>query len=111
MLMNSRPRFISSQLANILADLDDHISSTTTGMQSKKASKLLPYPGLRSCHFYWFEDEDVVRFCSLPRHGLGLAGMRFFENLDKTDVVLSSTEAEDLEVAARTIVEWTSWMD
>ena len=36
--------------------------------------------------------------------------MLSFDSLSKTDVVLSSTEAEDLEAVARTIVEATSWM-
>ena len=40
----------------------------------------------------------------------GDAGMLSFDSLSKTDVVLSSTEAEDLEAVARTIVEATSWM-
>ena len=40
-----------------------------------------------------------------------LAGMSSFDDLAKTNVVLSSSEAEDLEVASRSIVETTSWMD
>ena len=40
-----------------------------------------------------------------------LAGMRSFENLNRMDVILSSSEAEDVEAAMRSIVEATSWMD
>ena len=40
-----------------------------------------------------------------------LAGMRSFDNLAKTDIVLSSSEAEDLEAAVRSFVEATSWID
>ena len=34
--------------ADILLDIDDLISSTTTGMRSKKVSELLHYSGVRS---------------------------------------------------------------
>ena len=34
--------------SHILEDIDDHISSPSTGMRLKKDSKLLPYPGVRS---------------------------------------------------------------
>ena len=37
--------------------------------------------------------------------------MRFIDNLHKTNIVLSSLEVEDLESAARTIVEAMAWMD
>ena len=37
--------------------------------------------------------------------------MRFFDNLNKIDVVFSASKAEDLEAAARTIMEVVSWMD
>ena len=39
-----------------------------------------------------------------------VAGLLSFENLNNTDVIWSSTEAEDMEVALRSIVEATSWM-
>ena len=48
---------------------------------------------------------------SLNRHVTELAGMRSFDNLNKTDVILSSSEAEDLEAAVRSNVEATFWMD
>ena len=37
--------------------------------------------------------------------------MKSFKNLNKTDVVFSSSEFEDLEIAVRTLLEATSWMD
>ena len=37
--------------------------------------------------------------------------MRSFNNLNRTNVILSSSEAEDMESAMRPIVEATSWMD
>ena len=40
-----------------------------------------------------------------------LAGMRSFDNLNKTDVILSSFEAKDMKAAMQSIVEVTSWMD
>ena len=40
-----------------------------------------------------------------------VAGLRSFDNLNETDVVWSSAEAEDVEAALRSIVEATSWMD
>ena len=92
--------------AGVLADIDDGISSTTTGMRSKKVSKLLPYPGIRRRHLYRFEGEEVVKFWSLNRQATELAGLRSFESLAETDVILSS-----LEAAVRSIFEATSWVD
>ena len=40
-----------------------------------------------------------------------LAGLHSFGNLNKTDIIWSSTEAEELEAALRSVVEATSWMD
>ena len=60
---------------DILADIDNRISSSTTGMRSKKVSKLLPYPGVHSRLFYRFGGEEGVIFCSLNRHVTELAGM------------------------------------
>ena len=40
-----------------------------------------------------------------------LAGMRSFDNLNKTGIILSSSEAKDMEAAMRSIVEVTCWMD
>ena len=56
-----------------------------------KVSKLLPYPGIQSGQFYHFEGEEVIKFCSLLLHMTELVGMCSFENMAKTDVVLSSS--------------------
>ena len=45
------------------------------------------------------------------RHMTELADLRTFDNLNKTDVIWSSTEAEGMEAALRSTVEATSWMD
>ena len=37
--------------------------------------------------------------------------MKSFDNLCKTDEVISSSEIEDLEATARTLLETTSWLD
>ena len=47
----------------------------------------------------------------LNRHVMEVAGMWSFDNLDKTDVILSSSEAEDLKAAVSSIGEATFWMD
>ena len=44
-------------------------------------------------------------------HVTELAGLHSFDWLNKTDVIWSSTESEDMEAAPRSIVEATSWMD
>ena len=102
---------VCGESADILADINDHILSTSTGMRSKKVSKLLPYPEVSSCSICHFEREELVKTRSLNRHVTELTGMRSFENPNKTDVILSSSEAEDLAAAVRSIVEATSWMD
>ena len=74
--------------ADIITDIDDPISWTTTRMRLKKVSKILPYPGIRSRHFYQFEGEDVIKFKSFNCHVTELMGMRSFENPVKTDVIV-----------------------
>ena len=71
--------------------------------------KLLPYPSVHSRRYYHFEGHEFIQ--PHPRHVTELAGMRSYENLDKTDVILSCSEAKDLEAAAFTVEETTSWMD
>ena len=61
--------------------------------------------------FIIFEGEEPVKACSLNRHVMELTGMRSFDNLNKTDVILSSSEAEDLEAAVWSIIKATPWMD
>ena len=46
---------VDGTLADILVDIDDRISSPSLGMHSKKASKLLQHPGVRSRCFYRFD--------------------------------------------------------
>ena len=82
--------------------------SPSLGMCSK-VLKLLPYPGVRSRRFYRFEGEELTKARFLNRHVMELAGMHSFDNLNKTDVILSSSEAKDMEAAMRSIVEATSW--
>ena len=82
--MSSYRLLIGDVSVDILADTDEHISSTTTGVRSKKVSKLLPYPGDRSWYFCWFRGDEVVEFGSLNLHVTELAGMHSFEGLAKT---------------------------
>ena len=90
-----------------LSDIDDHISSPSS-MCSKKVSKLLPYAGVRSRRF---EVEEETKTRSLNHHVTELAGVRFFENLNRMDVILFFYEAEDTKAAMWSILEATSWMD
>ena len=63
---------------------------------------------MRSHRFYQLEGEEFVKARSLNHHVTELAGMLSFENLSKTDVILSSAEAEDMEAAMRPPPGWTS---
>ena len=58
-----------------------------------------------------FKGEELVMARSLICHVTEVAGVQSFENLNKTDVILSSSEAEDLTAAVWSIVEATFWMD
>ena len=95
--------------SDILADINDQISSPPSGMRSK-ISKLLQYPGVCSCCFYRFEGEEVTKVRSLNRHMTELAGLQSSDNLNRTDVILPLSEADDMEAAVHSIVEATSWM-
>ena len=97
--------------ADILVNIDDCVLSPSSGMHLKKVSKPLAYPDVHSRRIYWFEGEQWSKARSLNRHVMELAGMRSFENLRKTDVILSSLETKDMEATLRSIVEATSWMD
>ena len=68
---------------DILADIDDHISSSSFGMEVEKVSKLLLYLGVHSR----VGGEEVVRMRTLPQAIIELGDMKSFENLNKTDVV------------------------
>ena len=82
---------------DIVVDIDDKISPSS-GMRSKKVSKLL-YPGVCSRHFYRFEGEDVTKARSLICNMMELAGLRSYNILNKTDVILTLSEAKEMEVA------------
>ena len=69
---------------DILVDLDDQICSTTSGMHSKKVSKLLSYPGVHSRRYCRFEREEVVRSRSLPLPITELGSMHLCDNLNET---------------------------
>ena len=89
---------------DILADVDDRVSSPSSGM--------LQYLGIRSRRFYHFQGEEVMKAKTPNCHITELAGLRSWDNLNKTDIVWSSAEAEDKEVALKSIIEvnwWMSW--
>ena len=90
---------------DILADIDVRVSSTSPGMRSHEVSKLLQYQGVCSRKFYRFQGEEITKVKALNRHVTVLAGLRTFDNLNKTNVIWSSNEAEDLEAALQSIVD------
>ena len=77
-------------------------------MRSKKVSKVLQYPGVRIHHFYIFEGEEATKARSSNWHVMVLVGLWFFDIPNGPDVIWSSSEAEDLEAAMRSVVEATS---
>ena len=102
---------IGGAFADILADIDSRVLSLSSGMRSCKSSKLLQYQGVCNHKFYRFQGEELTKAKALNRHVTELAGLRSFDSLSKTDVIWSSMETEDMEAAARSIVEATSWRD
>ena len=93
------------------ANINCRVSLLSYGMRSCKSSKLLQYQGVCSHKFYRFQGEELTKDKALNRHITELASLRSFDSLNKTDVIWSSTETEDMKAAARSIVEATSWMD
>ena len=57
------------------------------------------------------EEEKVVRYSTFPGVITELEGMKSFDDFSKTDVAFSSSKIDDLEAAARTLLEATSWMN
>ena len=102
---------IGGAFADILADIDERVSSTSLVIHYRKVSKLLQYPGACSRKFYRFEGEDITKAKALNLHVMELAGLLSFENLNKTDVIWSSNKTGDMESVLRSIVEATSWVD
>ena len=70
----------------ILKDINDHISSQLSGIQWKKVSNLLLYPGVHGRHYYHIEGEEVIYHRSLSLAITEVGGMKSYD-LNKTDVV------------------------
>ena len=83
----------------------------SSGTRSRKVSKLLQFQSVRSHKFYRFKGEDITKDKALNCHVTELVSLHAFDNLNKMDVIWSSTEAEEMEAALRSIVEAISWMD
>ena len=74
---------VSGASGGVAADIDNCISSPSSGMCSNKVPKPLAYQGVRSRRFYRLEGEELTTARSLNRHVTELAGMRSFGNLNK----------------------------
>ena len=74
-------------------------------------SKLLQFPGVCSHRFYMFDGEEATKAHSSNWHVTAIASLRSFDILNRTNVIWSSCEAEDMEAAMHSIVEASSWMD
>ena len=90
---------IGNTSAEDFANIDNHISFSSSVMQSKTVSKLLPYLGVCSRRYYWFEEGEVAQSSELPFAVIELRCMHSFANLNKTDVVFAASEAKELEAA------------
>ena len=60
--------------------------------------------------FFHNPREDLTKAKMLNRHVTDLAGLGSFDNVNKTDVIWSSMEAEEMEAALLSVVEATLWM-
>ena len=93
---------IGGTSADILADIDNRVSSTSSGMCSREVSKLLPFQGVRSHKFYRFLGEDITKVKALNLHMTELAGLHTVYNLNKTGVLWSSASARCQLLVAKT---------
>ena len=91
--------------------INDCISSPTTGTRSKKVLMLHLFPGVGSRWYHHIKGEEVTRHRILPWAITDLWGIKSFEDLNKTDMVFSSSKVEDLKAAERTLLKVTSWID
>ena len=71
---------IGGASADILANIDDRVSFTLSGMRSRKVSKLLQFQGVHSHKFCRFQGEDITKAKALNCHVRELAGLRTFDN-------------------------------
>ena len=78
-------------------------------MQSK-VSQHLPYPEVRSTHYYRTGEEAVCHH-TLPQAITDVGRMTTYNNLNKIDIVFTIIKIKVLEAAARKLLEATSWMD
>ena len=108
---DNQPSSYRLPLGDASSDIDDCISSLLSGMHSKKVSKLLPYPGVHSRHYYRTKGEEVICHRILPRAINELGDMKSCNNLNKTDIVFTFTEVEDLEAITKALLEVTSWIN
>ena len=77
-------------------------------MCSKQMSVLFQYPGVHSHHFYIFQGEEATKARSMTWCVTVLTDRWSLDVLNRTDVIWSSSEAEDMEAAMSSIVEATS---
>ena len=97
---------IGDASANIVGDIDYRVSSMSSVISSRKVSKLLQYPGVCSRKFYHhFKGENLTKGKALYRHVTDLTRLRSFDNLYKTDVIWSSTKAEEMEAVLCLVVD------
>ena len=101
-------RLMGDASSDFLANIDDCISSLSTGMLSKNLLKLLPYLGARGRWYYCVERREVILYRTLPQAITEFGSMKSFENLSKTDMVFSANEVEGLEAITKTLLEVTS---
>ena len=88
-----------------LADIDDHIASPSTEIQLKKVLKLFPFPWVKCRQYYHIEGDKFILHQTFSLTTTKVEEIKTFENLGKTDMVFSCFEIEDLEAAARTLLE------
>ena len=69
----------------------------SAGMWLKKVSKLPLFLGVRNKWYCRVEGVEVVQHRTLPQAITELGGMKSLKNMNKTDLVLSSSKVEGLE--------------
>ena len=109
-LMTSPPPRIAS--TDMLTDMDNGISSSSSSMHSKKVYKLLPNPGIHNYRYNCFEGggRGIVKSCSIPRAIAELeVGPRM--TISIRQMLCSCLRKQRIsEAASRTIIKATMWM-
>ena len=92
-----------------LKDRNKKKLSPQSNLKSKKLVNLLSFPPTRTGKYYMFKGVLFPAVMLLPRCITDLKGMKTSDLVSRSDVTFTSSEIEEVESAACTLLEASFW--